>query len=127
MSRCAHTISSRTLSSDRPPPSSSHRIENQEIDGITATHVVREVAHRLMTIEAMHASAELEIGRHRPASSGHPAQVQTLKRFRQAVQEIPLLSIRIGPFDPTWLDPAAGISQKTGLLHNVIRRPGAAE
>ena len=31
------------------------RIENQEITGVTATHIVSEVAHRLMTIEAMQA------------------------------------------------------------------------
>jgi predicted nucleic acid-binding protein len=31
------------------------RIENQEINGITATHVLSEVAHRLMTLEAMQA------------------------------------------------------------------------
>ena len=31
------------------------RIENQEIGGLTATHVVSEIAHRLMTIEAMQA------------------------------------------------------------------------
>ena len=31
------------------------RIENQEIIGVTTTHVLSEVAHRLMTIEAMQA------------------------------------------------------------------------
>ena len=31
------------------------RIENQEINGITSTHIISEVAHRLMTIEAMQA------------------------------------------------------------------------
>ena len=31
------------------------RIENQEVNGVTTTHIVREVAHRLMTIEAMQA------------------------------------------------------------------------
>src|SRR3954451_17574012 len=31
------------------------RIENQEIAGITTTHIVSEVAHRLMTLEAMQA------------------------------------------------------------------------
>jgi hypothetical protein len=31
------------------------RIENQEINGVTATHIVSEVAHRLMTIEGMQA------------------------------------------------------------------------
>jgi predicted nucleic acid-binding protein len=31
------------------------RIENQELNGMTATHVVSEVAHRLMTLEAWRA------------------------------------------------------------------------
>jgi predicted nucleic acid-binding protein len=31
------------------------RIENQELSGIASTHVVSEVAHRLMTMEAMQA------------------------------------------------------------------------
>ena len=31
------------------------RVENQEIVGVTTTHVLSEVAHRLMTIEAMQA------------------------------------------------------------------------
>jgi predicted nucleic acid-binding protein len=44
--------------------------------------------------------------------------VQTLTRFRQAVQEIPLFGLRILTIDPAWLDPAAAISQQTGLLHN---------
>ena len=31
------------------------RIENQGITGVNGTHIVSEVAHRLMTIEAMQA------------------------------------------------------------------------
>jgi predicted nucleic acid-binding protein len=93
------------------------RIENQEINGITATHIVSEVAHRLMSIEAMQGfgwkSAGIAL-----RLRNHPAQVQTLKRFRQAVQEIPLFGIRILTIDLAWLDAAAGISQQTGLLHN---------
>jgi predicted nucleic acid-binding protein len=93
------------------------RIENQEINGLTATHLVSEVAHRLMTIEAMQAfgwkSAGIAL-----RLRNHPAQVQTLKRFRQAIQEIPLFGIRILPIDAAWLDLAAEISQQTGLLHN---------
>jgi predicted nucleic acid-binding protein len=93
------------------------RIENQEIIGITATHVVSEVAHRLMTIEAMQAfgwkSAGIAL-----RLRNHPARVQTLKRFRQAIQEIPLFNVRILTIDPGWLDRAAEVSQQTGLLHN---------
>lgn len=93
------------------------RIEKQELNGLTATHLVSEVAHRLMTIEAMQAfgwkSAGIAL-----RLRNHPAQVQTLKRFRQAIQEIPLFCIRILPIDAAWLDLAAEISQQTGLLHN---------
>ena len=93
------------------------RIENQEINGVTATHIVSEVAHRLMTIEAMQAfgwkSAGIAL-----RLRNHPTQVQTLKRFRQAIQEIPGFGIRILTIDPAWLDTAAGVSQQTGLLHN---------
>jgi predicted nucleic acid-binding protein len=93
------------------------RIENQEINGVTATHIVSEVAHRLMTIEAMQAFG-WRSGGIALRLRNHPIQVQTLKRFRQAVQEIPLFGIRILTIDPTWLDPAAELSQQTGLLHN---------
>ena len=93
------------------------RIEHQEITGLTATHVVSEVAHRLMTLEAMQAfgwkSAGIAL-----RLRNHPTQVQTLKRFRQAVQEIPRFGLRILTIDSAWLDPAAEISQQTGLLHN---------
>jgi predicted nucleic acid-binding protein len=63
------------------------RIENQEISGITGTHIISEVAHRVMTLEAMQAfgwkSAGIAL-----RLRNHPTQVQTLKRFRQAIQEI---------------------------------------
>jgi predicted nucleic acid-binding protein len=92
------------------------RIENQEINGITATHVLSEVAHRLMTLEAMQAfgwkSAGIAL-----RLRNHPSQVQTLKRFRQAIQQIPLFGFRILTIDPAWLDLAAEVSQQTGLLH----------
>jgi predicted nucleic acid-binding protein len=101
------------------PPATAflERIESQEITGVTTTHILSEVAHRLMTIEAMQAfgwkSAGIAL-----RLRNHPAQVQTLKRFRQAIQEIPLFTVRILTIDPSWVDLAAEVSQQTGLLHN---------
>src|SRR5438105_608743 len=79
------------------------RIENQEIKGLTTTHIVSEVAHRLMTIEAMRAFGWESVGIASRLRS-HPSEVQTLKRFRQAVQEIPRLGVQILAVDPGWLD-----------------------
>ena len=39
-----------------------------------------------------------------------------LKRFRQAIQEIPLFAVRILSIDPSWLDLAAEVSQRDGPL-----------
>jgi len=93
------------------------RVENQEIIGITTTHIVSEVAHRLMAIEAMQAfgwkSAGIALRLRK-----HPGRVQTLRRFRQAIQQIPLFAVQILTIDPLWLDLAAEVSQQTGLLHN---------
>jgi predicted nucleic acid-binding protein len=93
------------------------RVENQEITGLTSTHVLSEVAHRLMTIEAMQAfgwkSAGIAL-----RLRNHPAEVKTLTRFRQAVQEVPRFGIRLLTIDPAWVDGAAAVTQQTGLLHN---------
>jgi predicted nucleic acid-binding protein len=93
------------------------RIENQGINGVTTTHILSEVAHRLMTIEAMQMfgwkSAGIAL-----RLRNHPAEVQTLTRFRQAVLEIPGFGVRVLTVDPAWLDSAASLSQQTGLLHN---------
>lgn len=85
------------------------RIENQELSGVTTTQIISEVAHRLMTIEAMQAFGWKSAGIALKLRN-HPAQVQTLKRFRQAVQEIPLFSVRVLTIDRvgwTWPHPSA--------------------
>ncbi len=65
------------------------RIENGELAGFTSTHVLSEVSHRLMTIQA---SALLGwpfagIGNRLRT---HPAEVQKLTAFRQAIDQISL-------------------------------------
>lgn len=101
------------------PPSTDflERIENQEIAGVTTTHIISEVIHRLMTIEAMQAQGWKSAGIALRLRN-HPAVVQALSRYRHAVQEIPLFNIRILLIETTWLDAATAVSQQTGLLHN---------
>jgi predicted nucleic acid-binding protein len=93
------------------------RIERQELAGFTSTHVLSEVAHRLMTLEACSLFHWPFAGiaqrlRH------HAAQVRTLTRFRQAIQEVPRLGIQVLTVLPSLIDAAAAISQQTGLLSN---------
>src|SRR5438105_10917908 len=70
------------------------RIERDELAGLTATHVLSEVAHRMMTIEV-----SLRFGR--PFAGivrwmeQHSTEVQQLIQFRQALQEVPRYHVQV--------------------------------
>ncbi len=93
------------------------RIERQELSGFTSTHVVSEVAHRLMTIEASLRFSRPFAGI-APWLKKHPTEVQQLTRFRLAIQEVPRYRIQVLVIPADLLDAAAAITQQTGLLHN---------
>jgi predicted nucleic acid-binding protein len=48
----------------------------------------------------------------------HPAEVQKLTQFRQAIDEVPRLGIEVLPIDPHLPPLAASLSQLHGLLTN---------
>jgi uncharacterized protein len=93
------------------------RIKRQEIHGFSSTHVLGEMAHRLMTLEAIKTlgwrSAKIakRLGK-------NPAEIQKLTAFRQAIREVPVFGITVLTIPPDLLDAAAGISQAFGLLTN---------
>jgi predicted nucleic acid-binding protein len=93
------------------------RIEVQELAGFTSTHAVSEVAHRLMTIQA---SAQFGwpfagIGNRLRT---HPADVQKLTAFRQAMDSLLTSNLQILTIAPVMLATAAALSQQIGLLTN---------
>lgn len=93
------------------------RIKRKEIAGFTSTHIVGEIAHRMMTIEAMKRLGWKSAGIAQRLRQ-NPTEVKQLVAFRQAIQDVPQFGIRILTIDPTQLDAAAAISQQTGLLSN---------
>src|SRR5271155_1348447 len=70
------------------------RIENKEITGLTSAHVLSEVIHRLMTIEACQIFGWPAKGIARRLRK-HPAEVQQLSSARQAVDEITLIGLAV--------------------------------
>jgi predicted nucleic acid-binding protein len=91
------------------------RVARQQVHGFTSAHVVSDVAHRVMTLEAMHVCglpAKGIAGHLRQ----HPAEVQKLTRFRQAVDLVAPLSIQVVPLDLALVSAAAARSQQYGLL-----------
>ena len=92
------------------------RIENRELTAYTSTHVLSEVAHHLMTLEA---SARFgwtsKVVHH---LKQQPTSVMQLSAFRQAVDKIPLLNIQVLAVAPDLIAMAAAFSQQYGVLSN---------
>jgi predicted nucleic acid-binding protein len=94
-----------------------NRVANQELKAFTSTHVVGELAHRLMTIEACALFGWPYKGIANRLAS-HPAEVQRLVGYRRAIDALPLLGIPVLPVDSSNLARAANVIQSHGLLFN---------
>jgi predicted nucleic acid-binding protein len=93
------------------------RIDNQEVRGVTSTHILSEMAHRHMTIEATVAFGWPMAGIARRLGR-HPGQLQQLTEFRQAVETVLQSQIQVLTIPAPLIVAAAIISQQTGLLSN---------
>jgi predicted nucleic acid-binding protein len=91
------------------------RIENQELIGFTSTHVLSELAHRLMTIEASISFGWPFVGIGNRLRT-HPTEVQKLKACRLAIDRILQGNLQILTVSPAMLGTAALLSQRIGLL-----------
>ena len=91
------------------------RIQRQEVTAFTSTHVLSDVAHRVMTLEAIDRFGWAIAGISQRLRA-HPADIQQLTRFRQAVDEVPHFGVRIVTTAVHLPSVAATISQQQGLL-----------
>lgn len=91
------------------------RIARGEIAGFTSSHVLSNVAHRLMTIEAMTTFGWVLPGIARRLQQ-HPSEVQTLAAFRRAIEAVPSLGVQVVDVTLDHVLSAAQISQHHGLL-----------
>jgi predicted nucleic acid-binding protein len=101
-------------------PACSHllqRIENGELAGSTSTHVLSELSHRLMTIEASVLFGWPFAGIANRLRT-HPARVQQLTAFRLAVDRVLQSSLQVLVVAPPLVSTAAALSQQVGLLSN---------
>ncbi len=92
-------------------------IEDGRLSGLTSTHVLSEVAHRLMAMEASLLpgwTASKVVQRLRQ----QPAVLQGLTRFRSAVETVLQSRIEVAPIAPSFVARAAEISHRIGLLSN---------
>jgi predicted nucleic acid-binding protein len=91
------------------------RIEQQQLAGFASTHVLSEVAHRLMTLEAIkrfgwpQAGIAARLRKHR-------SEIPKLTVHIQAIARIPLLGIQTIAVTPPLVEAATVASQTCELL-----------
>lgn len=91
------------------------RIETADIQGYTSAHVLSEMAHRLMALEAGTIFGWPAQGMANRLKR-HPSEVRQLSRYRQPLDEIPLLNVQILPATQRLVSLAADVTLQTGIL-----------
>jgi predicted nucleic acid-binding protein len=89
----------------------------QDFVAFTSTHVLSELAHHLMVLEAVQRFGWPLAGITRRLRT-HPAEVRQLSAFRRAVDEVPRLGIEVLPVERHLSPLVASLSQLHGLLTN---------
>jgi predicted nucleic acid-binding protein len=89
----------------------------QEFVAYTSTHVLSEVSHQMMILEAAHVFGWPLAGITQRLRR-HPAEIQKLTHFRQAIEEVPRLGIEVLAVERHLMPLAASLSQLHGLLTN---------
>ena len=93
------------------------RIENQQLTGYTSSHVIAEVSHRLMTIEA-HKVLGWQIAGIGNRLRTNPGEVKKLSLFRTSVEKLLQSRLQVLTVTPAHLGLAVGLCQQLGLLTN---------
>jgi predicted nucleic acid-binding protein len=93
------------------------RIENQQLLGYTSHHVIGELSHRLMTIEA-HTRLGWQLAGISNRLRTNPTEVRKFNLFRIAVEKVVQSKLQILPMDPALLLASAALCQQLGLLTN---------
>jgi predicted nucleic acid-binding protein len=93
------------------------RCESGEVRAFTGTHILLEVLHRLMMLEALYKG--LIVGG-QPARrlKEQPEIVRNLRDYNQAVRHIPRMGVRIRALTPALVMASEAIRAQYGILTN---------
>ena len=91
------------------------QVEQRQLHGFTSTHVLADVAHRLMTLEAISLLGWPPAGIAARLRKHH-AEIPKLQVDLQAVARIPLLGIQVLPITQPLVEAAPLLSRQYELL-----------
>ena len=91
------------------------RCEAGEVKAFTGAHIVLEVTHRLMLLEALHKGL-VSGGQPAKTLKKHPEIVRSLEDYNTSIQQIPRMGIKIRPLTSPILKGSEMIRTQYGLL-----------
>ncbi len=91
------------------------RCEAGEVAGFTGAHVLLEVLHRLMMLEAVQ-KALVPPGNVARRLKESPDLVRALSQYSQYAGQIPNMGIQVLPVDPELVQASSEVRLRTGLL-----------
>jgi predicted nucleic acid-binding protein len=90
-------------------------VELRDLSGFTSAHALADVAHRLMTLEAISAKGRPPAGVAARLRKHH-AEIPPLSVYRQAIARIPFLGLQVLPITHPQVEAATQLSQQYELL-----------
>jgi predicted nucleic acid-binding protein len=93
------------------------RCEAKELEACTGTHVLLEVSHRLMILEALHKGL-ISGGQPVRKLKEKPEIIKGLSDYNLAVRQIPRMGVRVRAVTPSIIKESEAVRLQYGLLTN---------
>jgi predicted nucleic acid-binding protein len=93
------------------------RCESRQVEAFTGVHIVLEVMHRLLMLEALHKGL-ITGGQPARKLKEQPEIIKVLREYNQSVQHIPRLNIRVRTITSGVVRASEAIRVQNGLMTN---------
>jgi len=93
------------------------RCESRQVEAFTGVHIVLEVMHRLMMLEALQKGL-ITGGQPARKLKEQPEIIKVLREYNQSVQQIPRLNIRVRTITSGVVRASEAIRVQNGLMTN---------
>jgi predicted nucleic acid-binding protein len=93
------------------------RCESRQVEAFTGVHILLEVAHRLMMLEALHTGL-ISGGQLARRLKEQPEIVKSLRDYNRSIREIPSLGIRVRAITSAIVRASEAVRVQEGLLTN---------
>ena len=93
------------------------RCESRQVEAFTGVHILLEITHRLMVLEALQKGL-ITGGQPARKLKEQPEIIKGLREYKQSVQQIPRLRIRVRTITSAIIRASEAIRVQEGLLTN---------